>query len=119
VREKELVTRVYENLAPALPSWRLQLEQYPHPIVQQRLLMLNEWYLRANEDPRKAYSYNRNRTMLEWGAAGATIGGLVGYFTKKRPWTGVVLGTVLGGVAGRSELFQQLLLSLSTRAVAL
>jgi hypothetical protein len=119
VRERELLENIYEQLEAALPPWRLQLDLYPHPVVQQRLLVLNEWYRRGVADPEMAYNYNRNRAMLEWGAAGSVIGGMVGYFTKEQMWLGAAVGGVLGGVAGRSELFQTLLMSLSARAVML
>ena len=119
VRERELLENTFEQLEPALPPWRMQLDLYPHPVVQRRLLVLNEWYRRGVADPEMAYNYNRNRTMLEWGAAGAVIGGMIGYFTKEQLWLGAGAGAVLGGVAGRSELFQTLLMSLSSRAVML
>lgn len=119
VRERELLETTFEQLEPALPLWRIQLDLYPHPVVQRRLVVLNEWYRRGVADPRMAYNYNRNRAMLEWGAAGAAVGGMVGYFAKERLWLGAGAGAILGGVAGRSELFQTLLMTLSSRAVML
>jgi len=119
VRERALMDRTFEQLAPALPDWRLRLDLYPHPLVQRRLLVLNEGYRRAAADPEMAYNYNRNRAMLEWGAAGAVVGGMIGQYSQKKPWLGAAAGAVLGGVAGRSELFQTLLMSLSARAVML
>lgn len=117
VKELSLLQSTYEQLAPALPDWRLQLSMYPHPIVQKRLLVLNELYQRTQTTPKMAYTYQRNRAMLEWGAAGAVVGGLVGYFTKKELGLGAAVGGVLGAVAGRSDLLQTVLMEISTKAV--
>ena len=108
LQEKELVEWTFESVSPALPEWRLSLDVYPHPLVQQRLLVLNE-----------VYAYRRNRSMWEWGVAGGIVGGLIGGLAKDQLLLGVAVGGVLGAVAGRSDLLQTLLTDISTRAVLL
>lgn len=117
VRERDLVQQTYDLVADALPEWRVDLSLYPHPVVQRRLLVMNELYKRAEVNPEMAYSYHKNIAMIEWGAAGAVVGGLIGYFAKDRLWTGVISGGVLGAVAGRSALLQNILMNISSRAV--
>jgi hypothetical protein len=114
-----LVEWTFEATSPALPAWRLEFDIYPHPLVQQRLLVLNELYRRAQENPMAVYSYRRNNSMWEWGVAGLIVGGLIGGVAKDQIWLGAAVGGVLGGMAGRSELLQTLLADISTRAVLL
>jgi hypothetical protein len=115
LQEEEVMSRMYGRLEPALPEWRVDLDAYPHPITQRRLIALNEVYNRAVNDPVREYNQQKNKTMLEWGAAGAIAGGLIGLFTKQST-TGFALGgAILGAVAGRSAVVQQLLTEASSR----
>lgn len=116
-QERDLLEWIFEAVSPALPEWRLEFDVYPHPLVQQRLLVLNELYKRAQENPVRIYNYRRTNSMIEWGVAGALVGGLIGGIAKDRLVLGTAVGAVLGGMAGRSKLLQTLLTDISTRAV--
>lgn len=116
-QEVEVLSRVFEQLEPALPPFRLEFDTYPHPIVQRRLLALNEVYRRAAIDPTQNYRHQKTKLTVEWGAAGAIIGGIVGYMTKDQLQLGALVGAVLGGVAGRSDLLRDVLTGLSSRVL--
>lgn len=115
LKENEVMERVYGRLEPALPDNRLDLDDYPHPVVQRRLLALNEMYHRAVADPVSSFNQQQTKTMVEWGVAGGIVGGLVGAFTNRDMWMTTGIGAVLGAVAGRSTIIQQLLTEASSR----
>lgn len=115
--ELELVDRTFAMLQPALPEWRLQFDQYPHPLVQKRLILLNEIYRRSNATPIVTARYFKGRNMLEWSLAGAVVGGLIGGVTKGEVLLGTAAGAILGAVTGRSVILQDVLTSLSRSAV--
>lgn len=117
LQEVDVMTKTYDQIEPALPDFRLSLDLYPHPVVQRRLLALNELYRRAASNPVENYTYRKRSSMLEWGAAGAIIGGVVGYVGKDSLWLGAAVGAVLGSVAGRSELLKDVLTGLSSRVL--
>lgn len=119
LREMDLIQRSYDALKDALPPERLDLLQNPHPVMQLRVLLLNELYYRTITNPQYVYSYNRDRTMFEWGVAGAVVGGGAGYLIFKHPWIGLGIGGIIGAMVGKNELIQRLLIDTASGLVAI
>jgi hypothetical protein len=120
VRAIELMNQAFTAIKDSLPEDRLNLMVYPHPMLQRRLVLMNEFYRRSVESPRSVAFYNMTKTTFEWGLAGGLIGGAFGYFfVQKKATAGALAGMVLGALAGRSEVVQRVFVGFASNIAAM